>query len=47
MDYCSVVVSCLDSHSDGTHSGFIGGSVLMKKQIPLHFGWPELRVSNF
>ncbi len=51
--YCDVCIICLDSHSDGTHllqrihwltSDVIlhfSKSVLMKKQIHLHFGWPE------
>ncbi len=29
MDYCDVFISCLNSHSDGTHS------------LHKHFGWPE------
>ncbi len=42
--------SCLDSHSDGTHSLQriqvmlilnLSKSVLMKKQAHLHLGWPE------
>ncbi len=53
VDYCDVFISCLDSHSDGTHSlqrihcwagdGMLhfSKSVLMKKQTPLHLGWPE------
>ncbi len=36
MDYCDVFISCLDSHSDGTHSlQRIHKSVLMKKQTHL------------
>ncbi len=47
-------ISCLDSHSDGTHSLLrihwwtsdvmlhYSKSVLMKKQTHLHLGWPEL-----
>ncbi len=54
VDYCDVPISCLDSHSDGTHSmqwihWWIGDvmlhfstSVPMKKQTHLHFGWPEV-----
>ncbi len=50
--YCDVFISCLDSHSDGTHSlqrihwwandGMLRfcKSVLIKKQT-LHIGWPE------
>ncbi len=41
-------ISCLDSHSDGTHSlqkihwwAKFSKTVLMKKQTHLHFGWPE------
>ncbi len=40
MDYCDVFISCLDSHSDGTHSlqrihvmTRFTKSVLMKKQL--------------
>ncbi len=52
-DYCDVFISCLDSHSDGTHSLhrshwwasdvmlYFSKSVLMKKQTHLHLGWPE------
>ncbi len=43
-----VFSSCLDSHSDGTrllvsNSNVLNfsKSVLLKKQINLHFGWPE------
>ncbi len=55
--YCDVFISCLDSHSDGTHSLQrihwwasdvmlnFSKSVLMKKQTHLHLGW--LRVSRF
>ncbi len=53
VDYCDVFISCLDSHSDGTHSLLrihwwasdvmlnFSKSVPMKKQTPLHLGWPE------
>ncbi len=48
-DYCDVFISCLDSNSDGTHSGSIGEQVmecyispnLMKTQTHLHPVWPE------
>ncbi len=50
VDLCDVFISCLDSHSDGTHSlqrnvmlNF-SKSVLMKKQT--HLGRPE-GFSNF
>ncbi len=51
VDYCDVFISCLDSHSDGTHSlqsihcwasdemWHFSKSVPMKKHLP--FGWPE------
>ncbi len=51
--YCDVFISCLDSHSDGTHSLQrmhwsasdvmlnFSKSVLMKKQTHLHLEWPE------
>ncbi len=53
MDYCDVFISCLDSHSDGTHSLQrihwcasdvmlnFSKSVLTEKQTHLHLGWPE------
>jgi len=53
MDYCDVIISCLDSHSDGTHSLqrihswasdimlHFSTSVMMKKQTHLHHGCPE------
>ncbi len=49
VDYCDVFISCLDSHSDGTHSGSIDEQVmqcyispnLMKKQTHPNLGWPE------
>ncbi len=53
VDYCDVFISCLDSHSDGTHSLqrihwwdsdemlHFSTSVLMKKQTHLHLGQPE------
>ncbi len=52
MDYCDVFISCLDSHSDGTHSLqwthwwasdvilHFSEQVPMKKQTHLHLGWP-------
>ncbi len=58
LDYCDVIISCLDSHSDGTHSlqrmllwasdtmQHFSKSVLMKKQTHLQLGWPE-RVNIF
>ncbi len=53
VDYCDVFISCLDSHSDGTHSLQrihcwasdvmlnLSKSFQMKKHIYLHLGWPE------
>ncbi len=53
VDYCDVFVSCLDSHSDGTHSLqrihcwasdgklHLSQSITMKKQTHLSLGWPE------
>ncbi len=53
VDYCDVFISCLDSHSDGTHSlqrihwwasdvmMNFSKSVMMKKQNHLHLDWPE------
>ncbi len=51
VDYWDVFISCLDSHSDGTHSlqsihwwasdVHFFRSVLTKKQTHLHLGWPE------
>ncbi len=53
MNHCDVFISCLDSHSDGTHSlqsihcrasdGMIhfSKSALMKIQTHSHLGWPE------
>ncbi len=53
VDYCDVFISCLDSHSDGTHSLqrihwwvsdvmlHFSKSVLMKKQTHLHLGWSK------
>ncbi len=58
VDYCDVFISCLDSHSDGTHSLqsihwwtsdvmlHFSKSVLMKKKTHLHLGWPEVS-ANF
>ncbi len=52
VDYCDVFISCLDSHSDGTHSLQrihcwasdvklnFSNSVLMKKQTHLHLRGP-------
>ncbi len=51
VDYCDVFISCLGSHSDGTHSPqsihcwasdecYISPN-LMKKQTHLHLGWSE------
>ncbi len=53
FDYLTFFNSCLDSHSDGTHSLqrihwwagdvilYFSKSVLMKKRTHLHLGWPE------
>ncbi len=55
LEWCGLLwrfISCLDSHSDGTHSLHIhwwacnvmlnfSKSVLMKKQIHLRHGWPD------
>ncbi len=53
LNYCDVFISCLDSHSDGTHSlqriHWWASDVMlhfsksgpMKKQTHLHLGWPE------
>ncbi len=53
VNYCDVIISCLDSHSDGTHSlqrihcvskwwnATFSKSALLKKQTHLHLGWPE------
>ncbi len=52
LDSCALKwISCLDSHSDGTHSlqmntasdvmQHFSKSVLLKKQTHLHLGWPE------
>ncbi len=52
VDYCDVFISCLDSHSDGTHSLQriywwasavmlnFTQSGLLKTQAHLHLGWP-------
>ncbi len=52
-DYCDVFISCLDSHSDGTHSlqrihWWASDAILnfskfvpMKKQTPIFLEWPE------
>ncbi len=44
VDYCDVLISCLDSLSDGTHSLrdvmlHLIKSVLIKKQTHLLLGW--------
>ncbi len=53
MDYCDVFISCLDSHSDGTHSLqrihwlatdamlHFSKSVLIKNKTHLYVRWPE------
>ncbi len=53
VEYCDVFISCLDFHSDGTHSLqrihwwardvmlHFYKSVMLKKQTHLHLGWPE------
>ncbi len=53
VDYCDVFISCLDSHSDGTHSLqrihwwashvvlHFSKSVPMKKETHLYLGWPK------
>ncbi len=52
IDYCDVFISCLDSHSDGTHSQHchrwasdvmlnISKSILIAKQTHFHLGCPE------
>ncbi len=53
VDYFDAFISCLNSHSDGTHSLqrihwwesnvmlHFSKSVPMKKQTHLHLGWPE------
>ncbi len=55
VDYCDVFISCLDCHSDGTHSlqrihwrgsdGMINffKSVLLKMQTNLYLGWHEAK----
>ncbi len=54
VDYCDVFISCLISHSDGTHSLLridwgasnlmlhLSKSVLIKKQTHVYLGWPEV-----
>ncbi len=54
-DNCDVFISCMDSHSDGTHSLqrihwwasdvmlYFSESVLTKKQTHLHIGWPKFQ----
>ncbi len=56
---CDVFISCLDSHSDGTHSLqrihwwasdvmlHFSKSFLIKKQTHLHLGWPECIFKKF
>ncbi len=58
VDYCDAFMSCLDSHSDGTHSLQrihwwesdmmlnFSKSVPMKKQTHQHLGWPQVS-ANF
>ncbi len=53
VDYCDVFISCLETHSDGTHSlqmihwwasvvmQNFSKSVPMKKQTHVHLGWSE------
>ncbi len=53
VDYCDVFISCLESHSDGTHSLQridwwasvvmlnFSKCVLVNKQTHLHLGWSE------
>ncbi len=53
VDYCDVFISCLDTHSDGTHSLqrihwwvsdvmlHFSRSLPMKKQTHPHLGWPK------
>ncbi len=53
VDNCDVFISCLDSHSDGTHSlqrihwwaNYVmlnfSKSIMKNKQTNLHLGWPE------
>ncbi len=55
VDYCDVFISCLDSHSDGTHSLQrihwwasnvmlnFSKSVLMKKQTGMAWGWTHFQ----
>ncbi len=51
VDYCDLFISCLNSHSDGTHSLqrihwwasdaiHFPKSVAMNQNIQLHLGWP-------
>ncbi len=56
---CDIFISCLDSHSDGTHSLqsihwwasdamlHFSKSVPMKKQTHLHLEWPEIKFSAY
>ncbi len=52
VDYCDVFISCLNSHSNGTHSLQMilwwasdvmqnFSKFIMKEQTHLHVGWPE------
>ncbi len=57
MDYCDVFISCLNSHSNGTHSLQrihleasdvmlnFSNSFLIRKQTNLYLGWPEDKTS--
>ncbi len=46
VDYCDVFISCLDSHSDGTHSlvskWCISPNLFWWRKTHLHLGWPEV-----
>ncbi len=49
VDYCDVFISCLDSHSDGTHSLqsiHFSSYVLMKKQTDLCLGCANWGLKN-
>ncbi len=50
VDYCDVIISCLDSNSDGTHSlqripwraiDVLLVSQMNTQNLHLHRGWPE------
>ncbi len=53
VDYCDVFISCLDSHSDGTHSGSIVKQVMNAEflQICSHdetaYGWVNFSKCSF